>query len=163
MSDIELVIKIPKEQYSLIMQSYRNDVERFIDKEAMMYAIKNGTPFPKGHGRLKDSVNRADLLKQFEDRFIELQKLKHIKENKSLEDEQLGVNWCINTLKDMPPATPIRKVGEWIKKNNDYFDWYECSECGYGSDGEMKYNRLCDVRTKFCPDCGSQNLKGEDE
>lgn len=64
-------------------------------------------------------------------------------------------------IKDLPPATPKRKVGEWIKKNNDYFDWYECSECGYGSDGEMKYNRLCDVRTKFCPDCGSQNLKGE--
>lgn len=61
----------------------------------------------------------------------------------------------------VPPATPKRKVGEWIKKNNDYFDWYECSECGYGSEGEMKYNRLCDVRTKFCPDCGSQNLKGE--
>ena len=61
----------------------------------------------------------------------------------------------------VPPATPKRKVGEWIKKNNDYFDWYECSECGYGSDGEMKYNRLCDVRTKYCPDCGSQNLKGE--
>ena len=64
-------------------------------------------------------------------------------------------------VKALPPATPIRKVGEWIKKNNDYFDWYECSECGYGSDGEMKYNRLCDVRTKFCPDCGSQNLKEE--
>lgn len=64
-------------------------------------------------------------------------------------------------VKSLPPATPKRNVGEWIKKNNDYFDWYECSECGYGSDGEMKYNRLCDVRTKFCPDCGSQNLKGE--
>ena len=58
---------------------------------------------------MKDSVNRADLLKQFEDRFIELQKLKHIKENKSLEDEQLGVNWCINTLKDTPPAIPTWK------------------------------------------------------
>lgn len=64
---------------------------------------------------------------------------------------------------NVPPATPKRKVGEWIKKNNDYFDWYECSECGYGSDGEMKYNRLCDVRTKFCPDCGSQNLEVENE
>lgn len=60
----------------------------------------------------------------------------------------------------LPPVTPARKKGEWIKRNNDYFDWYECSECGYGSDGEMKYNRLCDVRTKFCPDCGSQNLNG---
>lgn len=44
MADIELVIKIPREQYSLIMQSHRDGVARFIDKEAMMYAIKNGTP-----------------------------------------------------------------------------------------------------------------------
>lgn len=65
-------------------------------------------------------------------------------------------------VEDLLPVAPTRKKGEWIRKNNDYFDWYECSECGYGSDGEMKYNRLCDVRTKFCPDCGSQNLKGED-
>lgn len=63
----------------------------------------------------------------------------------------------------LPLVQPTRKKGEWIKKNNDYFDWYECSECGYGSDGEMKYNRLCDVRTKFCPDCGSQNLKEESD
>jgi hypothetical protein len=55
MSDIELVIKIPKEQYSLIMQSHRSGIERFIDKEAMMYAIKNGTPLPKGHDRLIDA------------------------------------------------------------------------------------------------------------
>ena len=102
----------------------------------------------------EDAVSRANLLKKFEDRFIELQKAHQA-------DKQLGVNWCINTLKDAPPVTLTRKKGEWIKRNNDYFDWYECSECGYGSDGEMKYNRLCDVRTKFCPDCGSQNLKGE--
>lgn len=63
MSDIELVIKIPKEQYSLIMQSHRNGVERFIDKEAMMYAIKNGTPFPKGHGRLIDADKMLDEMK----------------------------------------------------------------------------------------------------
>ena len=55
MSDIKLVIKIPKEQYSLIMQSHRSDVEHFIDKEAMMYAIKNGIPLPKGHGDLVDA------------------------------------------------------------------------------------------------------------
>ena len=65
MSDIELVIKIPKEQYSLIMQSHRNDVERFIDKEAMMYAIKNGTPFPKGHGGLIDKDALGEKLHRY--------------------------------------------------------------------------------------------------
>jgi hypothetical protein len=37
------------------MQSHRSGVERFVSKEAMMYAIKNCTPLPKGHGRLIDA------------------------------------------------------------------------------------------------------------
>lgn len=93
-----------------------------------------------------------------EDVISRAEALKVIKQMDIPEDMSVRIGVEIGTL---PPATPKRKVGEWIKKNNDYFDWYECSECGYGSDGEMKYNRLCDVRTKFCPDCGSQNLKGE--
>lgn len=52
---MQIVIDIPKEQYSLIMQSHRSGVARFIDKEAMMYAIKNGTLLPRGHGRLIDA------------------------------------------------------------------------------------------------------------
>lgn len=110
-----------------------------------------------------------------------LKELKQFKEQESCEDvvsreEAIRVlkencsHWDTNVmlidiatdlLKKLPSVTPTRKKGKWIKQNNDYFDWYECSECGYGSDGEMKYNRLCDVRTKFCPDCGSQNLKEE--
>lgn len=49
-----------------------------------------------------------------------------------------------------------RKVGEWCKQNDDYFDWYECSECGYGSEGEMQYSSKYDVRTKYCPNCGAK-------
>ena len=45
----------------------------------------------------EDSVSRADLLKIYENRFIELQKAHQT-------DKQLGVNWCINTLKDLPPV-----------------------------------------------------------
>jgi hypothetical protein len=52
---MQIVIDIPKEQHSIIMQSHRSGVERFVSKEAMMYAIKNGTPLPKGHGRLIDA------------------------------------------------------------------------------------------------------------
>lgn len=51
MGEIELVIKIPKEQYSLIMQSHRSGVARYVDKEGMMYAIKNGIPLPEEHIR----------------------------------------------------------------------------------------------------------------
>lgn len=67
----------------------------------------------------EDAVSRTNLLKQFEDRFIELQKA-HLK------DAQLGVNWCINTLKDMPAVTPVHKKGRWIPcsermpKQNEY-------------------------------------------
>ena len=52
----------------------------------------------------EDAISRTYLLKKFEDRFIELQKA-HQKE------KQLGINWCINTLKDMPPVTPTQN---WI-------------------------------------------------
>ncbi len=51
-----------------------------------------------------DCVSRAELLKKYEDRFIELQKARQ-------QDKQLGVNWCINTLKDTPPVAPTQK---WI-------------------------------------------------
>lgn len=51
-----------------------------------------------------DCASRADLLKIYENRFIELQKAHQT-------DKQLGVNWCINTLKDMPPVTPAQR---WI-------------------------------------------------
>ena len=79
-------------------------------------------------------------------------------------DEDMYKN-VVDTIRNyiVPPATPIRKVGEWIKKNNDYFDWYECSECGYGSEGEMRYSREYDVRTNYCPKCGTQMLEVENE
>lgn len=61
MSDIELVIKISREQYSLIMQSHRDGVARFVDKEAMMHAIKKGIPLPENHD---DLIDRKELKKK---------------------------------------------------------------------------------------------------
>ena len=66
MFDIELVIKLPREQYSLIKQSHRPGVARFVDKEGMMYAIKNGKILYKGHGRLIDADELFDKI-QFAD------------------------------------------------------------------------------------------------
>ena len=51
MADIELVIKIPEETYRDIIE---NGFIYDEDNEVVTYAIKNGTPLPKGHGRLID-------------------------------------------------------------------------------------------------------------
>ncbi len=110
----------------------------------------------------EDSVNRADLLKQFEDRFIELQKLKHIKENKSLKDEQLGVNWCINTLKDMPPATSMRQKGKWIGDSA----YPICPKCNCNIIEEyiscLDYAEMYKPM-KYCPNCGAEMIERENK
>jgi hypothetical protein len=56
MLDIELVIKIPKDSY----EATCNGCMLPPDVENVVNAIKNGTPLPKGHGRLID----IDKLKQ---------------------------------------------------------------------------------------------------
>lgn len=49
---------------------------------------------------------------------------------------------------------PIRNYKGWIKRNDDRFDWLECSVCGYGSDGEVTR------ATPFCPICGADMRGG---
>jgi len=48
---MELVIKIPEDTYKDII---KNGFIYDEDNEIVTYAIKNGTPLPKGHGRLID-------------------------------------------------------------------------------------------------------------
>lgn len=48
-------------------------------------------------------------------------------------------------------SEPTRKEGKWIHKNDDYNDWWVCSECGYGEDYEVKEDEV----TPFCPYCGA--------
>jgi len=63
MSDIELVIKIPEEiQLALI-----NNIQLSMDQQSICdsyikHAITNGTPLPKGHGRLIDADYLKDVI-----------------------------------------------------------------------------------------------------
>ena len=41
-----------------------------------------------------------------------------------------------------------QKTGYWIHRNDDCYDWLECSECGYGDNLEVEYG------TPYCPICG---------
>ena len=56
MADIELVIKITKEDLRIICERTEKEIwEEYggIDQR-LMKAVQNGTPLPKGHGRLID-------------------------------------------------------------------------------------------------------------
>lgn len=50
MADIELVIKIPKEIYELC----KRDKLHYEDASLLEYLVVNGTPLPKGHGKIID-------------------------------------------------------------------------------------------------------------
>lgn len=51
MENVELVIKIPEEQYLIANYGQYGH----IDIDIVKTAIRNGTPLPKGHGRLIDA------------------------------------------------------------------------------------------------------------
>jgi hypothetical protein len=96
-----------------------------------------------------DAVSRKELLKIYEYRFSELQKLKHLKDNKGAEDRQMGVNYCINILKELPPVTPIRPKGHWIDHSDE--GYVECPKCGSATNCDSNINDL-----HFCFSCGAE-------
>ena len=57
MSDRELVIKIPEEEYINIKDAINSLIENGVERVSMSkicLAILDGTPLPKGHGELVD-------------------------------------------------------------------------------------------------------------
>lgn len=62
--------------------------------------------------------------------------------------------WSIlERMKKLPSVQPKAKTGKWLHRNDDHNDWSECSECGYGDEGEVKFGE----ETPCCPYCGSRN------
>ena len=59
MANIDLIIKIPESRYRLLQKQARTNLGREKLSE-FAEAVLNGTPLPKGHGRLID----ADELKK---------------------------------------------------------------------------------------------------
>lgn len=57
---MKIVIDMDEEDLMLIHNSDRRGIMDSISKEMLVWAIRNGTPLPKGHGRLVD----ADALKE---------------------------------------------------------------------------------------------------
>lgn len=77
------------------------------------------------------------------------------KHQREILNSEYDIDKMLDRVDELPPVTLIRPKGHWCPQNDDYFDWYECSECGYGSEGEMQYSSEVDVRTNYCPNCGA--------
>lgn len=105
-----------------------------------------------------DCVEKERLLKIYENRFFELQKLKQLKENKGAEDRQLGVNYCINILREMPIVTPQPKMGHWIEVTNGR-GGHECDLC---HEYAPSYQNGDEYLSKHCPNCGAK-MQAESE
>jgi hypothetical protein len=58
MADIELLIKIPEDEYNIAKYGQYGN----INVDIVRKAIANGTPLPKGHGRLIDADALIDTL-----------------------------------------------------------------------------------------------------
>ena len=59
-------------------------------------------------------------------------------------------------IEECEDAEPQRKKGKWIWQDNENRFGWTCSECGYG----IRRGRL---QTNYCPNCGSEMVKGEDD
>ena len=63
MADVELVIRIPEEQYRTLNAKLQSDVVTVIDDTLLINAIKDGIILPKGHERLVAEPTEEDIAK----------------------------------------------------------------------------------------------------
>lgn len=63
---MQIIIELPDDVYSVIVKQYRKDKE-LQTRDNLYKAIANGTPLPKGHGRLVDFSEVLIKLMQFYD------------------------------------------------------------------------------------------------
>ena len=52
---MQILIDLPENEYKWIMKCHKTSYADIASKESMLYAIKDGIPLPKGHGRLIDA------------------------------------------------------------------------------------------------------------
>lgn len=127
MADIELVIKIPEEDFERCKNRFQRRIEIMGD------AIANGTPLPKGHGRIMD-VDK--IIKKMEERE------ECLKDNRSMYETA-----CVETALDMFGDTIIEADKEYevevITRGN-------CMMCGK----ELTEGLF------FCKECEAKAIQG---
>lgn len=59
-----------------------------------------------------------------------------------------------------PVEAPL--VSTWAHQHDDYFDWWECENCGFGSEGELQWQEGIELRTNYCPCCGAKMVEPQE-
>ena len=148
---MKLVIDISEEDYNFVKKQVADGITN-----PLKMRIANGTPLPKGHGRLID----ADSIKDSENLIKRSDAIGAII-NHCENDCYFRVdNWCPQcqreefeeAIKAVPSAD--RPQGEWINQHeNGHGFWVGvCSQCG-------KEKRV----DNYCPNCGCKRPEVEDE
>lgn len=125
---MKLIIDISEEEYKEVLEDTYSGTPY---ENKIFTIIANGTPLPKGHGRLID----ADELKEAMNEHTDYK----------------GYLVCDpEEIIDLAP-TVERPHGEWIKKYNADDPTTACSVCGFDTEDKVYFN--------FCPNCGADMRK----
>lgn len=68
-------------------------------------------------------------------------------------DQQIGAEYCLDLIKEIPSVEPERKTGEWwnVSESRTGDGYWFCSECGFSSEAFG-----ANILYKFCPNCGAK-------
>ena len=122
----------------------------------IIYALQEALEGKDTNVPTKDCISRQDAIDELEEQLYYLQMLNK-DENPTAESKWYGVNWARNTIADMPSAEPKR--GKWYMEHHVWI----CSQCGKNPTRGMGYVQGSGELFKFCPNCGADMRREEDE
>lgn len=102
---------------------------------------------------MNDLISRQAAIEAIEEYADRLQMV-NWKENPSVPYKAFALNWCINTIRDLPSAE--RKKGKWIDQDEGAFYPVECSECHKPPLFDVYGNN---VLSNYCPNCGARMIE----
>ena len=168
MADIELVIKIPEELYNRFGHEYSD--ENLISKytnDAILDAFCNGTPLPKGHGRLIDAdylredfkaskrisfAERNVFSNELIDRMSVIRAINDAYDESS--DKESYRDKVTHKMMAIPSAEP--KTGRWILDETD--NSITCDKCGC----LIWANDINNGDANYCPNCGARMIEPQE-